>query len=1035
MTTHKGSHYLSKGVKRTTLSIALGMCFAGAIQAQSTSGGISGTAGEGTTVVISNNSGFRRTVTVDASGRYSVGSLPVGSYKVTAQRGGQTIGARDVAVIVGRNAEVSFVGDSGTTTLETVTVTDTRIPPIDVTALDTRTIITAEQLQRLPIERSAEAIALLAPGANPGSGASLELSKTVSFGGAGGSENAYYINGYFAGEPLSNVGGFSMPYNSVEQQETYTGGYSARYGRSDGGVINQVGKSGSNEVHFGGQLAIMPKSARQQDTYYPNIDLSDANSGNLPSSCGEFFDQPCQYTYQLPDLPGKLFIRDSQAEQWSRSLSGYVSGPLIKDRLFAFVSAEAEWQMANSAPMNGSPSVSYNKTSNPKIYAKLNWNITDNHLLEYTYLFQDQHTQGRLYEYDWEAGSKGALIEDAFPTERRTRSEFSILKYTGYLTDNLTLNATYGRGNFWNLSRAHVTPGQAYLFNDFLQNPAITGGTPINNNVTDFRGRDGRDYTRGLRAELEWVLGDHRLTAGIDNLKTEARNEGNAQLAPIWDYGRRNGNISPGRNVGSPVSASNPDGYYVAKVEDFDATDMALEQKAWFLEDRWQITDNFLLSLGIRNDEFTNTNNVGEVYMAAKNQWAPRIGASWDIFGDSTFKLFANAGRYFLAMPNSVAIRGASASTQTSQYYTYTGIDPAGNPTGLTPVPGVDGTDPPGPVSSNDAYGQPVDVLAFTPKDLKNMYQDEYILGFQKTWGSQWTYGAKLTYRDLKSSIDDVCDTGRMRAALEARGIDPNSVEISGCYMFNPGGTNTFSLKNVDGSGRTELRMTAADWGLSQGAKRVYKALDLYLERPFDGKWEARIDYTYSKLQGNTEGQVKSESNNTNVSKTQNWDAAELMAFSDGYLFNDHRHQLKIRGSYQITPEWMVSGNLSVRSGAPVGCLGFYNPDGSIDENTVEADPASYGPSYHTCFGKVVTPGDVRTPWTFPIDLGVVYRPAMFEHKLALGLQVLNVLNQQRTTQFDTYSQTQPYTVSNWYRMPVARQAPRQVMLTASFDF
>ena len=59
--------------------------------------------------------------------------------------------------------------------------------------------------------------------------------------------------------------------------------------------------------------------------------------------------------------------------------------------------------------------------------------------------------------------------------------------------------------------------------------------------------------------------------------------------------------------------------------------------------------------------------------------------------GDSTFKVFGNAGRYFLAMPNNVAIRGASASTFTREYFSYTGIAPDGTPIGLTPIPRLDG--------------------------------------------------------------------------------------------------------------------------------------------------------------------------------------------------------------------------------------------------------------------------------------------------------------------------------------------------------
>src|SRR5690606_38911057 len=204
------------------------------------------------------------------------------------------------------------------------------------------------------------------------------------------------------------------------------------------------------------------------------------------------------------------------------------------------------------------------------------------------------------------------------------------------------------------------------------------------------------------------------------NIKFEAENEGTSQVADYWQYQRAanpDDPISAVLGVGAPGG----DGYYVRDLRYFTSTSMSLEQKAWYVEDRWQVTDNFLLSLGVRNDQFTNANNFGEVYMDAKDQWAPRIGASWDVFGDSSLKVFGNAGRYFLAMPNNVAIRGASASTYTWEYFTYTGIDENGAPTGLTPVPGTNGAPPPGPVSSNGETGGPVDVLSFAPSDLKNM--------------------------------------------------------------------------------------------------------------------------------------------------------------------------------------------------------------------------------------------------------------------------------------------------------------------------
>jgi outer membrane receptor for ferric coprogen and ferric-rhodotorulic acid len=70
-------------------------------------------------------------------------------------------------------------------------------------------------------------------------------------------------------------------------------------------------------------------------------------------------------------------------------------------------------------------------------------------------------------------------------------------------------------------------------------------------------------------------------------------------------------------------------------------------------------------------------------------------------------------------------------------------------------------------------------------------------------------------------------------------------------------------------SGYAKVTMTKNDWGFTDGAKRKYYALNMYLEHPFDGKWQARLDYTFSRSYGNTEGQMLSTIGQTDVSKTQ----------------------------------------------------------------------------------------------------------------------------------------------------------------------
>lgn len=197
-------------LRRSTLAMALALGFAGAAHAQSTTGSIFGQAEAGQTIIISNDTGITRQITVDSAGRYRVTNLPLGTYTVTLQKDGATVDTRrNIGLTVNAGTEVSFASTANAAQLSTITVTANAMPAIDVSAVDSRTVITAEELQHLPIARTAEAIAMLSPGVVQGSGFFTGPMGTplISVGGSSVSENAYYINGMNVTDPLSGLGG------------------------------------------------------------------------------------------------------------------------------------------------------------------------------------------------------------------------------------------------------------------------------------------------------------------------------------------------------------------------------------------------------------------------------------------------------------------------------------------------------------------------------------------------------------------------------------------------------------------------------------------------------------------------------------------------------------------------------------------------------------------------------------------------------------------------------------------------------------
>jgi len=1050
------------------LALALTVAVNGAY-AQSTTGRIFGTvsgAGDADTVLVQSSGGFSREVKVE-NGRYSLGSLPLGSYTVTLKHDGATVDTREnVSILVGAGTEVglSAGGASGeATTLTAVKVSAMSMSPIDVSSVDTRTVVTSEQLQQLPLGRSAEAIALLAPGVvvNSGGFDNGPLGGSLpSFGGSAASENAYYLNGFNTTSTANNLGGLTLPYGAIDQQEIFTGGYGAQYGRSNGGVINQVGKRGTNEWKFGAAVVMEPDAFKtsQKDIYW-RPDSQTSTTSNT--------------AYNYARAANGLYQPLSETKATSETYSAYVGGPIIQDKLFFFLAGErvnshgtriASNRDADNGNSGGLTEYDYEQN---RWYAKLDWYITDNHLLELTSAGDKYETGGTIYRYDYVNRAKGAYYTDE--NVNKAGPVLNSAKYTGYFGDNVTVSALYGEMRTPDeISYYNYDPANGPVINNIaLQNPAYNGGSPIagpqkQGSVT---APDREWEKRNLRLSLEWRLGDHAITAGIDNQKLKATNIGTQASGPgyAWSYGSTDdpyglntgGLISQSANEAGGKGAPSPglvdpvygaSGYYVTKDTTIGLNSYDADQKAYYLEDKWQVTDNLLLSLGLRKDEFTNYVPISHVPYISVDAWSPRIGFSWDVHGDSSLKIFGNVGRYYLGLPLS-AVGLFTANISKNEYFTYSGINADGSPiisTSLGPA-----------VSANSRFGRASDPSAAVVKDIKGENQDELILGFTKQMENGWVYGVRGTYRRLNDAIDDqnfdTDNRGLVESAL-AQGVDIDYTRTAGAELVNPGKTNVWNVYDTDGNLR-QVSVTREAAGFPE-LKRDYAGVEFNFERPFDGKWYAKFNYVWSHSYGTTEGQLRSDlfrsggalgsyQGQAAVSTTQSWDHAALMEHTNGDQSNDHRHQIKLYGYYQLTEEFGASANLSMISGAPKNCLGNYY--GTAYSGT---DPAGYGGSsitggpYHYCYnpetgtGEPSPPGSHgRLPWINQLDLGLTWKPTFADGKLAVNFNMFNVLNAQKEITVYPFSQLPDNSVNPLFGQAVVYQTPRYGRLSVTYDW
>jgi len=263
--------------------------------------------------------GFTRTVKADGEGNYRFPFLPVGKYQLDATKNGQTLG-RLAEVTVALGAATTANVTVGAITMEEIQVLGTRIvTAVDVKSTESATNVTREELERLPVERDILSVALLAPGLNKGDD-DLCLSGIcgVSFGGSSVAENSVYINGLNVTDFYNRVGASNVPYAFYKEFQVKTGGYSVEFGRTTGGVINAVTRSGTNKFEYGTEVTWEPSS--------------------LQSAKVDHFDRA-----------GGPLIIGSHDEYDQTTATFYASGPIVRDKLFFFALDEArDYQPVNT---------------------------------------------------------------------------------------------------------------------------------------------------------------------------------------------------------------------------------------------------------------------------------------------------------------------------------------------------------------------------------------------------------------------------------------------------------------------------------------------------------------------------------------------------------------------------------------------------------------------------------------------------------------------------------------------------------------
>lgn len=962
------SNYLAKGLKRSVLSLAIGLCFVGAAIAAESGGlrititGNGGTPLAGATVKISSPSSLvAKTGVTAADGSISLNGLdPATNYTVEVVASGYSnFTASNVAVVSGKNLSVGY--SLGATTLDTVVVTGASLAAVDTTSAVVSTTLTLDMVEALPTQRSYQSYLQLVPGVKPSAGGNPSSKSGVNYADIGGAtgtstDNTYYLDGVDVTDP--NSGTFGANFNSeiIQEQQVLTGGIPAEYAGGSGLISKVVTKSGGDTFH--GSI----------NYYLQNDSLVSKNKHNTSNG---FSTYDTAVTLGGPILKERLWFfgsyqKKSRSDDVVNAQSGAALRSVDTDSHYGFL--KATWQITQNDRLTGEyfndpftrsgstdPTVLNNRDSARKQGG-------DNYKLDYSHDW-DNFRVG-LYGFRHEA--ELATI----PADLSTRNDVA------YLGGNPTI-AQRSKGGLgsaldtWN-NRDEFGLNFEYWLDTSHGSHAFKMGYSDTRNVyketSSTTGPDGARYASIAAANAgvtfqQFGAGGWSGTKSIQTADIAPRiipaimnSPDKAYFLSILDTDH-DGQVSQQEMLAYKFvsTAGNPTGdvnnYRILRTQNAPYS-VESTGKAFYLQDTWTM-NQWTINAGVRTEQWQHFDSTGAETFKFKWKFAPRLSVVFDLNGDGRSKIWSFIGRYYDPIRTNMS-------------------DFAGALTG--------------PVDAEQIYigdrwltfrtrgGATTPDAVFAPS-TKTPYTDELMLGYATTFGQNVSLSVTYTHRKTADLLEDF-DLGLY--------ADPNTVPNDPDYTGAAGPGSDFYLpwSYFGYSSKPNSNYVIATL---PGGKRSYDGFEITLQRQKSDNWQGMVSYTHNSAYGNS-------NSDSNADFQGDWIALDPRAPNMwGPQPGNIKHQFKAFGAYYFDFGLELSGVFNWNSGVLYNrsflAYGRYLPE-------MQDDPTNVGGVYDTW----VKPGSVGSqngPSYYTLDLRAKYTKEFSVGKVEVFLDMFNILNKQ----------------------------------------
>ena len=955
--------------------------------------------------------GGARTVVTDAGGRSRFIRLSPGEFKVQVSRDGfQTATLAAIEIKVDQTASANIKLQAiGSATVEVVS----SVSAVDTTTVTAGTQITAVELENLPVGRTQLSTLSLAPGvvatfgSNNGNPSLATGLNRDNFGSGGGRNNTYLVDGVDVTSPEAGTLRTTIAPELVQVQDIKTGAITAEYTARGGLFSSVITKVGGND--FSGGLTI------------------DYQSGSLQDKVG----------YGKYDI-GQRSVQD---------ISAYFMGPIIKDRLWFVGSIQSVKDELTVKLPSGESRTGLNEEGK-RFFGKLTWQITPSDLFSFTY---------NTNPYDFDNLSSVSVV-----TRRAAKTEQGgnrwIAAYSHQFS-NLFVDVHYSHHQEDNKVTGLYT-------NAGPQNTivSLTPLTPDQASLGNSSAMDLRVYKKDLlRADLTWLFdlaGKHTVKFGAQSgedsmTRTSGINQGVAYES--FDVGTYAWGNLPGGQVKSqrtrvlgvinntpslkataisagytPTGAggvfqssdfnsyvfneANAAGGFLGYRNNFGSSASSTpKQKAtgFYVQDQWQV-GRFTLSPGFRMDTYEYVADNGQSLFKTNANFAPRVGATYDINGDGHSKVYAYWGRYIdpirLDMVRFTGSLAASSTTEDVRMFN----------TWITAI-------------SRGAKGT---VDAVFVDNFKLPKTDEFRLGYAVDFANIYTFEVAGTLRRDFDIVED-WDIGLYTNADNLEG-EARALYGMGSATATPYATLTAQQKRVvdyfrglvmpvesfaGGGFSGAQNLTRANAGQLNfalanlpGGVRKYKTLDFTLNRREANHWGGFASVSLVDAQGNS----FSLGNADYQGDVAQWDPR--LPYMNGKLDGSVDWLAKFNLFYHWDSGLQIGMNFNANSGY------HYSASERVGTRILNSAPKDINEVFNEQAGRYRTPnvwqGDVRVQYAWK-----------WNHKLRSEayLDIINLTNRQEPTGLSEGLNVRTGTTTIYNaaiaNTPYAFQAPRRYQI------